>query len=113
MSESAPWVLPASLYWPGEREREGFCGGRGYDQVSEGIESVIFTTKWLFVCCSSSHWVQRDPATLRWQRKQLPRHWRMQACPMMLLRLLYVYYEALCRQYITFGPKVIYYLCLQ
>ena len=36
MSESAPRVLPASLYRSGEREREGFCGGRGYDQVSEG-----------------------------------------------------------------------------
>ena len=40
MSESAPRVLPASLYRPGEREREGFCGGRGYDQVSEGTKSL-------------------------------------------------------------------------
>ena len=39
MSESAPRVLPASLHRPGERQREGFCGGRGYDQVSEGTKS--------------------------------------------------------------------------
>ena len=40
VSESAPRVLPASLYRPGEREREGFCGGRGYDQVSKGTNSL-------------------------------------------------------------------------
>ena len=73
--------------------RESFCGGHGSDQVQEG--TVIITSKNIVVkaiclCCSSSHWVQRDPATHRWQRKQLPRHWRMQASPMMPLKLLYV-----------------------
>ena len=34
--------------------------------------------------------MQRDPATHRWQRKQLPRHWRMQTCPVMPLKLLYL-----------------------
>ena len=94
MSESAPRVLPASLHRPQAWKGEGFCGGRGYDQVPEG--TVIFTTKNTSVvepiclCCLSSHWVQMDPATHRWQRKQLPRHWRMQASPMMPLKLLYV-----------------------
>ena len=43
MSESGPRVLPASLHRPGEWKGEGFCGGRGYDQVPEG--TVIVTTK--------------------------------------------------------------------
>ena len=65
MLESAPRVLPASLHRPGEWKGEVFCGRRGYDQVPEG--TVIFTTKNTSVvepiclCCSSSHWVQRDP----------------------------------------------------
>ena len=74
-------------------EERVFCGGHGSDQVPEG--TVIITTKnsvvkAIYLCCSSSHWVQRDPATHRWQRKQLPRHWRMQTSPMMPLRLLYL-----------------------
>ena len=47
MSESAPRVLPASLHRPGEREREGLCGGRRYDQVSEGTESPEPIRLWL------------------------------------------------------------------
>ena len=77
----------------GEWKREFFCGFHVSDQVPGG--TVIITTKNIVVesihlCCSSSHWVQRDPATRRWQRKQLPRHWRMQTCPVMPLKLLYL-----------------------
>ena len=62
-------------------EERVLLGGHGSDQVPEG--TVIITTnnivvKAIYLCCSSSHWVQKDPATHRWQRKQLPRHWRMQ-----------------------------------
>ena len=54
------------------------------------ITTKNIVVKAIYLCCSSSHWVQRDPATHRWQRKQLPRHWRMQTCPVMPLKLLYL-----------------------
>ena len=56
-------MVPASLHLAGEWKREFFCGGHGSDQVPEG--TVIITTKnivvkAIYLCCSSSHWMQRD-----------------------------------------------------